>query len=281
MTTVAQVYDLETDWSDTQNPNGTWSYRWGESLLLNDQFPWGDDCFGKNGITTATEADVLPGYLELGDVFVRISCSEQVNVRWTAPANGTITLSGQAWNGGGGFCWDTGLPLCASYPWMLTHNGINLSDGWTGGTRDLPYELSSGAGGATALQNIQVLAGDEIDLVFLFNPSADPGNVGIRFTVTFTPDTVEGDPLAAIENLALAVLEMNLHNGIENSLDGKLDAALNALADANVNNDVAVCNSLSAFIHAVEAQRDNKLTSEQADQLIGSAEEIQISLNCL
>ena len=68
---------------------------------------------------------------------------------------------------------------------------------------------------------------------------------------------------------------MNLQNGIENSLDGKLDAALAALEDANVNNDGAALNSLAAFINAVEAQRGNKITSAQADELIAAAQEIQ------
>jgi len=73
---------------------------------------------------------------------------------------------------------------------------------------------------------------------------------------------------------------MNLQNGIENSLYGKLDAALNELDDLNENNDVAACNSLDAFINAVEAQRGNKLTDTQADTLIATAQQIQASLNC-
>ena len=51
------------------------------------------------------------------------------------------------------------------------------------------------------------------------------------------------------------------------------------LDNANVNNDAA-CNSLAAFISAVEAQRGNKVTSAQADQLIASAQQIQALLNC-
>ena len=50
--------------------------------------------------------------------------------------------------------------------------------------------------------------------------------------------------------------------------------------DANVNNDGAVCNSLAAFISAVEAQRGKKITSAQADQLIAAAEQIKATLSC-
>jgi hypothetical protein len=99
-----------------------------------------------------------------------------------------------------------------------------------------------------------------------------------NFTITFTSNS--GDPVAAIEALATTVIQMNLQNGIENSLDSKLDTALAALEDANVSNDGAACNSLDAFISAVEAQRGNKITDTEADQLIASAQEIKTLLNC-
>lgn len=88
------------------------------------------------------------------------------------------------------------------------------------------------------------------------------------------------DPVAAIEALAITVAEMNLQNGIDNSLDTKLDAALHALEDATVNNNGAACNSLDAFINAVEAQRGNKITSAQADELVAAAHQIKIMLGC-
>jgi hypothetical protein len=86
--------------------------------------------------------------------------------------------------------------------------------------------------------------------------------------------TVQSDPALAILDLIDKVAEMNLQQGIDNSLDAKLDAALNALDDINQNNDVAAINSLNAFINAVEAQRDQKITSAQADELIADATDI-------
>ena len=85
-----------------------------------------------------------------------------------------------------------------------------------------------------------------------------------------TPPT----PQALIVQLIDTVAEMNLQQGIDNSLDAKLDAAFNALDDVNQNNDVAAINSLNAFKNAVEAQRDNKLTGAQADELIAQADSI-------
>ena len=77
----------------------------------------------------------------------------------------------------------------------------------------------------------------------------------------------------------LDVIEgFNLHNGIQNSLDGKLEAAVNTLADLNENNDSGALNSLSAFINYVELQRGSKITNDQADLLIATAQAIINSL---
>jgi hypothetical protein len=274
---ATQVYDLKNDWSDTQNPNGAWSYRWdGGDLLTADPFPWAVDLSGDlHGLTRTTEDAIVPGHLELGDIYLVIGYTAGVTARWTAPSSGKISISGSAWDAN----YEGVL-----YLWWLTLNGLHdgsalsSSTEGSGGTRDLPQDFSSGSGGATALQNISVQSGDQVELtVFLY--SWPPGKaIGVNFTVAFTPDSV--DPVAAIEALALAVVEMNLQNGIENSLDSKLDAALNALSDASANNDAAACNSLQAFISAVEAQRANQISNTQADQLIASAQAIMSQLNC-
>jgi hypothetical protein len=86
-------------------------------------------------------------------------------------------------------------------------------------------------------------------------------------------------PSEAIEDLADIIEDLNLQQQIENSLDAKLDSALRALDDLNENNDAAAINSLQAFINAVEAQRGNKITDEQADTLISAAQAIIDSLS--
>jgi len=81
-------------------------------------------------------------------------------------------------------------------------------------------------------------------------------------------------PPEMIQELTSTVIELNLQQGISNSLDAKLETALSALDDVNTNNDVAAINSLNAFINAVEAQRGNKITNEDADMLIAAAQAI-------
>jgi hypothetical protein len=289
-----QVYDLKADWSDTQNPNGAWEYRayednpgdllsgtdpyYWDALLSADPFPWArevivDEEFGiidVTALTRTTEAEAVPGVLEVGDIQAIArgwSSAGQVLVRWVAPTDGLIDIDGAIWEAS---TWD-------SAGWKLLVNGSTLSFGDSlGSSRSQPAVFSNGSGGLDALLNIQVQAGDRVDLRLSSWTGMTP--FGVNCSITFTPDAM--DPVAAIEGLALAVVEMNLQNGIENSLDSKLDAALNALEDVNVNNDGAACNSLAAFINAVEAQRGNKLTDAQASQLIGAAQEIQGVLNC-
>jgi hypothetical protein len=269
---ATQVYDLKTDWSDTQNPNGTWSYRHCDGgLLPNYSLPWGYiGVDGSDVLTRTTAGSAVPGYLEVGDISALPYCG--LGIRWTAPANGVISVSGAIWKGSPDACG-------VSY-WSLTRNGSYLSDRFGGGDfpRSAPYDLSFwGSAGPNGLLNIPVQAGDRVELNLSTSfCGLEPS--GINFSVTLTTDSV--DPVAAIENLALTVVAMNLQNGIENSLDSKLDAALNALVDANVNNDGAACNSLVAFINAVEAQRGKKITSAQADQLIAAAQGIKDQLNC-
>lgn len=81
-------------------------------------------------------------------------------------------------------------------------------------------------------------------------------------------------PEEMIQALIGTVIELSLHKGISNALDAKLDAALSALDDMNSNNDVAAANTLNAFINAVDAQRGNKITNEDADTLIAAAQAI-------
>lgn len=95
-------------------------------------------------------------------------------------------------------------------------------------------------------------------------------------SLTLVPPTPEEN----IANLASAVMNLNLANGISNSLDSKLDTVLNALDDMNENNDAAACNSLSSFINAVEAQSGKQISESDAAALIADAMAIQDQLGC-
>ncbi|MDA1371544.1 MAG: hypothetical protein O2971_12395 [Proteobacteria bacterium] len=97
--------------------------------------------------------------------------------------------------------------------------------------------------------------GDLSDLVlFILDPNAEP------------------EPISTIAELIALVQSEDLDNGLENALLAKLQAAQAALDRGNSNTAV---NNLQAFINQVEAQRDKKLSSSQADALI------EIALNII
>ncbi len=87
-------------------------------------------------------------------------------------------------------------------------------------------------------------------------------------------DAIELCAEAPILEIVTEVLNIDLQEGISTSLAAKLESALAALEDARAENDQAAINTLGAFINAVEAQRGKKISNEDADRLIGVAEEI-------
>lgn len=87
------------------------------------------------------------------------------------------------------------------------------------------------------------------------------------------------DPALLLEELAKQVTDLNLQEGIDNSLDAKLYAAQQAIDDVKENNNIAAINTLEAFINAVEAQRYNKISSDDAETLIAAAYYIIVVLN--
>ena len=87
------------------------------------------------------------------------------------------------------------------------------------------------------------------------------------------------EPAELLAQLVQDVIDLDLDRGAENRLLAKLGSALQKLDDGNKNNDVALINSLEAFINAVEAQAGKKITETDADDLIDSAQKIIDLLN--
>lgn len=97
---------------------------------------------------------------------------------------------------------------------------------------------------------------------------------GYMDNLLITDDAITGAPQQQLTNLIATVEDFNLIQGISNSLDTKLENAQQSLADLNAYNDQAAVSSLQSFINAVEAQRGNKITNEQADVLVARAQEL-------
>jgi len=78
-------------------------------------------------------------------------------------------------------------------------------------------------------------------------------------------------PAEATQDLIDQVQAFNLQQGIENSLTAKLQEAIQLLNNGNENGAIR---KLMDFIDQVEAKRDKKITTEQADQLIATTQAI-------
>jgi hypothetical protein len=79
------------------------------------------------------------------------------------------------------------------------------------------------------------------------------------------------DPKASTQQLIETIKIWNLPKGTENSLTSKLQNAIQSLDNGQQN---AAINKLNAFINEVQAQRNKKLTNEQANTLISEAQRI-------
>ena len=82
------------------------------------------------------------------------------------------------------------------------------------------------------------------------------------------------DPTIFLADLSDLVISLDLPNGLESSATAKLANADSVLNDSNPNNDQAAINILEAFIGQINAQRDKKITADEADELIAIAEQI-------
>jgi Tol biopolymer transport system component len=102
-------------------------------------------------------------------------------------------------------------------------------------------------------------------------PDLNGGN-GDVFVRPLTPN-----PQQALADLIALVQGMSLPHGLENSLTTKLE---NARQSLDADNLLAACGQIGAFVNQVEAQSGKKLTTEQADQLIASADSIRTTLGC-
>jgi len=172
------------------------------------------------------------------------------------------------------------------------------SEVWLGG-----FQQSGGeepGGGWTWLNGEGFFPGSNVGPEYTFWSIGEPNNAGGEQYLAMAPygdggwndegnlSLIKGyvveyeseDCAGSVVELAFFVASLNLVNGISNALDAKLDAALGAIEDLNTNNDQAACNSLSAFINHVNAQRGSKISHEDADLLVEMAQAIQACIGC-
>jgi len=94
------------------------------------------------------------------------------------------------------------------------------------------------------------------------------------YSFTFqVPSATEGQ----INDLMALVRSFNLTPGTTNSLITKLQTAVAAI---DTSDTATACSSLTGFVNECQAQSGKKLTPEQSNQLISSANRIRMDLGC-
>lgn len=170
---ASPIYDLNTDWSNVQNPNDAWQYRHGSTPLPFTEnaglgFPNQPAWNMGNGalpawLKVSTQQSFRPADYEIEDVIVHTAGSPNdsahANVLWTSPSDNVISIDGSVW-----MTDDIGRHV----RWYVFINGIAVSSGdiYSGDPYDRanPFKLVDGSGGIEALKEIVVSAGDTVEL---------------------------------------------------------------------------------------------------------------------
>ena len=236
------TYDLKTQWSNTVNPNGVWTYRQGSTALpkvawwqrnlggfATAQPGWAKSEDGNNRIPFWFKSSATPTFAHdwlAGDIVVHTTDSGNgvgngpANVIWTAPAGGTISITGGVW---------MGRDIGRSDHWTLFKNGISLTDGGIASgdafSRAHPFSLTAGSHGAAAVTNVSVVKGDTIQLrVNVVNANDGGDFVGVNFTVAENVATT-GKITGTVMNNATGGRQLTLSSpmaGVKVFVDSKI-----------------------------------------------------------
>lgn len=99
-------------------------------------------------------------------------------------------------------------------------------------------------------------------------------------TSSFSPFILVKGAVGQIQDLVMAVNNLDLRKGIQTSLDAKLQNAESGYESAASHDYASVCNIMSAFVSAVQAQVGQALTSAEAAPLVSAAAQIKATVGC-
>lgn len=215
----AAVYDLKSDWSNIDNPNGPWALRQGSTPL-----PWVPDIgsIGLPGqgawVPSAAPGNFLPiwwkaayngapfGYNYLANDIVTHSqdfgnggSNGPGNVAWTSPVAGTIDIAGSLWSA-------RSFDLGRANEWAIYLNGNSLASGTGLGisyTRAAPLQLPD-------LNDIAIGIGDVVELRIFVASGLLGDAAGVNLTITTTEATSPIPEPASIAVLATGAFALGM-----------------------------------------------------------------------
>jgi hypothetical protein len=204
----ATTYNLTTDWSDTTNPNGVWTYQRAGVAFASTVSDWSGG--GKAWADLGTSG---PGFTPMllkydgvlsesidalaGDIVGHTNTSDSnagagnLSILFKMPTAGTASISGKVW--------DAHTTVDRDQVWQVLVNGSPLAsetvvgDGTNG--RSAPDLF--------ALAAIALAAGDTVELRLFRSGSDNGGLLGMDMTVDVTPSAV---PLPAALPLFATIL---------------------------------------------------------------------------
>lgn len=188
------IYDLQADWSDANNPNDEWSYNQAGAPLPFHAANWAG--VGADGWTTGpgivppavlqVNSLVLPN-VAVGDIITHSTdgAGPTVDITWTAPAAGIISISGQAWDvqhsPGRDDLWTLSLGVTE----LARRNSI-LGVVKNSAAADFANNLNIGQ----SLVNLAVAAGDLVTYL-VRETTGDAGHFsGVGLTIDFTANII-------------------------------------------------------------------------------------------
>jgi hypothetical protein len=224
---AGQLYDLASDWSDSNNPNGVWQYgtmspslvftpfpihvndyiNVGPPAFTGDQPAWTDTAnTGNNGTPQglAKSIDISLFDFPAGSVGGHTpASSDYLAVQWTAPGAGTIDVSGGVW------MWRdlgrhealsllvNGTALINGVPIPTRSAGVNSGNPFT-----LAQAIVAGGGSVTSLLDVPVTSGETVILAARRIDVED--FVGMNFTINFTSSVVPEPSSLVLMSVATA-----------------------------------------------------------------------------
>jgi len=192
------VFDLADDFSLASNPNGTWAYRAGTTVLTGQTSPPSEIRWAVSSTNPpppfwnrTTISPVGANDWQVGDVLGHSTNTPNeaalglANVIWTAPEDGIIGITGRAW--------DAAHNAERNTDWSLTVDGVlvaELTTGVFGITRnDAAAQFSNNLLIGQTLEDIIIEAGDTIVFTLDAKGTTEAGHfVGTELTITYIPE---------------------------------------------------------------------------------------------
>ena len=172
---------------------------------------------------------------------------------------------------------DVGYDLAVDPFGNVIVTGLSFGSGTSYDSVTIAYDslgnqlwLGSYNGPENKIDYTSVIAIDPMGNIYVTGASVNSASGYDYLTIKYSIS-----PISGTQNIIENIEQFNLEEGTETSLVSKLENAIKSI----INDRPSALGQLEAFINEVEALRGNKLTTDQADELIADAQLIIDNIN--